>query len=79
MQKSNYVVYLDNSCVVISNLACKECFENEHKCKIRSFSKIDYVKNKDAIYVKNICKCNKNSILLSFTYFSFSTSNTTIN
>jgi hypothetical protein len=61
MQKSKYVVYLDNSCVVISNLACKECFENEYKCKIRSFSKIDYVKNKDAIYVKNICKCNKNS------------------
>ena len=56
-KKSNYAVYLDNSFFVVSNLECKKCFEKENNCKIKSFSKINYVKNKEVVYINNKCNC----------------------
>jgi len=61
-KKSNYAIYLDNSFFVISNLECKKCFEKENNCKIKSFSKINYVKNKEVVYINNKCNCKNNTI-----------------
>ena len=58
--KQEYAIFLD-SCfnVIISNLECVKCFENQNKCKIKSYSKVSNVKkdDDDVIYIKNKCKC----------------------